>query len=356
MSDRSARLDLPFILPAQAQKHVTHNEALQRLDLLVQLVVEATGAETPPASPAEGAAWGLGPAPTGAWAGQGGQLALFAGGGWSFVPPAEGWRAYDRTSGQIMVFSGTAWQPHEAPALNDLDGLGVNAGYDATNRLSVSSPASLFSHEGAGHQVKINKAAATDTGSLLFQTGWSGRAEIGLAGDDTLRLKVSADGVTWAEALAVDPADGTVSGAAVQAAPGDVTPGRLARADYAYGPGNLLGGVSLAGGVPTGAVLESGSNANGSYVRFADGTQICWAEVSGIDIGSNAGGIYRSGSIIQAYPAAFTAVPAASAAVNSNSAAWINARPVTSSWIGMAFSYAARTGETVSLMAVGRWN
>lgn len=39
---------------------------------------------------------------------------------------------------------------------------------------------------------------------------------------------------------------------------------------------NLVGTVSESGGVPTGAVVERGSNANGEYVRFADGTQICW--------------------------------------------------------------------------------
>ncbi|MGX9357539.1 hypothetical protein ACS3SW_20860 [Roseobacteraceae bacterium S113] len=48
MSDVSARLELPFILPAQAQKHVTHNEGLLRLDALVQLVMEEEGASAPP--------------------------------------------------------------------------------------------------------------------------------------------------------------------------------------------------------------------------------------------------------------------------------------------------------------------
>jgi len=42
-----------------------------------------------------------------------------------------------------------------------------------------------------------------------------------------------------------------------------------------FDTGNLLGTVSQSGGNPTGAVIEAGSNANGDYVRFADGTQIC---------------------------------------------------------------------------------
>jgi hypothetical protein len=42
-----------------------------------------------------------------------------------------------------------------------------------------------------------------------------------------------------------------------------------------YHTGNILGTVSQSGGVPTGAIIERGSNANGEYVRYADGTQIC---------------------------------------------------------------------------------
>ena len=73
--------------------------------------------------------------------------------------------------------------------------IGINATADATNRLAVKSAATLFDNAGAGHQHKINKAAAGDTASLLFQAGSSGRAEMGLAGDDNFHVKVSADGM-----------------------------------------------------------------------------------------------------------------------------------------------------------------
>src|SRR5690606_15811578 len=52
-------------------------------------------------------------------------------------------------------------------------------------------------------------------------------------------------------------------------------------ASQAYRQGNILGTVSQSGGVPTGALIQTGSNANGSYVRYADGTQICWGAVTG---------------------------------------------------------------------------
>lgn len=58
---------------------------------------------------------------------------------------------------------------------------------------------------------------------------------------------------------------------------------------------DIVGTVSQNGGVPTGAIVERGSNANGEYVRFADGTQICWGlKTYSSGITSVAGGVYIS--------------------------------------------------------------
>ena len=278
MPDISARLNLPYLLPSQAQKHVTHNEALILLDALVQTGVESFDATTPPADPAEGALYALGSGAAGDWAGQDGMLALRDGSGWRFIAPRAGWRAWDLENARLMVSDGTDWTP-VLPDLNNLDGIGIGTSWDSVNRLAVTSEASLLTHAGSGHQLKINKAGLSDTASLLFQTNWTGHAEMGLAGDNAFSVKLSADGSAWTEALKFDPATGTASGAAIQQAADDTTAGRLMRADYGYGPGNVLGGVSETGGTPTGAVIERGSTADGEYVRWADGTQICWIRV-----------------------------------------------------------------------------
>lgn len=312
MSETSARLGLPYLLAAQAQKHLTHNEALARLDLLVQMTVQGFGATVPPASPAEGEMHALGPGATGDWAGADGRLAAFTNGGWLFLDPAEGWRAVDAVTGQLRVRLGGDWvvQPLNATGL-----LGVNTTADSTNRLSVAADATLFNHDGAGHQLKINKAAAAETGTLLFQTGWSGRAEMGLAGSDAWSVKVSADGSAWTTALSLDPATGLASGAAVQSGPADTTAGRLMRADYGYGPGTLLGPVSQSGGVPTGAVIERGSNAGGSYLRHADGTQICRHTVS---LPHASAAVCAA---VWAFPASFAAAPTVTIALRSTTGA-----------------------------------
>ncbi|MGB3554282.1 MAG: DUF2793 domain-containing protein, partial [Jannaschia sp.] len=184
--------------------------------------------------------------------------------------PSEGWRVHMVALGADVVHRGGVWGVPAASA----DQLGINAAADATNRLAVGADATLLTHDGAGHQLKLNKANTSETASLLFQTGFSGRAEMGCAGEDAFTVKVSADGAAWTTALRLDPATGEATGAAVQA-DADDTNGKLARTDWTFGRGNALSPVSLAAGAPTGGLIESGETANGHFVKYADGTMIC---------------------------------------------------------------------------------
>ena len=205
MSERSANLDMPYLLPSQAQKHVTHNEALQHLDAVVQTVVRGFAETTPPTAPEPGECHALGAGATGDWTGRdAGDLAYWTGAGWLFVTPREGWRAWGTDAAELRVFQGGAW------VVAPLSELGVNTDADSINRLAVASEATLLTHDGSGHQLKINKSASTDTASLLFQSGWTGHAEMGLAGNDDWSLKVSPDGTAWTEALVIDKDTGNL--------------------------------------------------------------------------------------------------------------------------------------------------
>lgn len=209
MSDITSNLALPYILPAQAQKHVTHNEALQRLDAIVQLTM-AGSLHEPPTEAEEGDCyWVVSPA-TGAFSGRSERLAFRQDDAWIFITPKSGWRALDTIDNKIKVFSADAWHDISMPSETEVSTLGISTSADATNRLSLSSPASLFNHAGNDHRVKINKAATGDTASLLFQSDWQGKAEMGLAGDDGFSIKVSDNGAEWKTALAVSP-DGVVT-------------------------------------------------------------------------------------------------------------------------------------------------
>ncbi|WP_406873832.1 DUF2793 domain-containing protein [Aminobacter sp. P9b] len=208
--EQTTNLKMPFIMPSQAQKHVTHNEALQALDIVVQLSVLDRHLAAPPAVPAEGDRYIVAAAATGGWVGKVGQVAAWQDGDWAFHVPVKGWLTWVADEQRILAHDGSGWVDTIALGINPAAMVGVNTTADTTNRLSVKSQAVLFDNLGAGQQVKINKAAAGDNASLLFQTGYSGRAEFGLAGDDDWHLKVSADGGAWTEALKVSRSDGRV--------------------------------------------------------------------------------------------------------------------------------------------------
>lgn len=204
MSDTSHVLSLPLIQPSQAQKHITHNEAIQVLDAVVQLVVIASDQSAPPQSPQTGDRYIVAAAGSGAWAGHDGDIAVYTGVTWIFITPLPGWSAQVLTPKGALLFDAVQGWQSAAPTLETTPQLGINATADQTNRLSLSAPATLLNHDGAGHQLKVNKATASDTASLLFQNDFSGRAEMGLAGDDDFAVKVSPDGATWRTAVQVD--------------------------------------------------------------------------------------------------------------------------------------------------------
>lgn len=87
-------LKLPLLQPSQAQKHVTVNEALVRLDALAQVVLLSRSETLPPPAVADGDCYALPAGCGGQWAGQDGKLALASNGGWIFVAPRDGWSAW----------------------------------------------------------------------------------------------------------------------------------------------------------------------------------------------------------------------------------------------------------------------
>ncbi|CAN5121460.1 hypothetical protein BH10PLA2_BH10PLA2_00420 [soil metagenome] len=107
--DASPRLALPFLVAGQAQKEMVHNEALQRIDALVQPVAQSADLAIPPATPMPGDCWIVADAATGAWVGHDGELAQWTVGGWRFLRPAEGWRCHIFDRGAAMRYDGTLW-------------------------------------------------------------------------------------------------------------------------------------------------------------------------------------------------------------------------------------------------------
>lgn len=118
--------------------------------------------------------------------------------------------------------------------------------------------------------------------------------------------------------------------------------------------GNILGTVSQVAGVPTGSITETGSNSNGEYIKYADGTQMCiWKSTA------------NAGTFTWTYPSPFSVTPrvqshfyAASGVVNVFSA-FIIANSTTSVSIKKRYNNGSTTGdatgELLDLLAIGRW-
>jgi len=214
MSD-STHLKLPFIESAQAQKHVTHNEAIRRLDAIVQLSVIDRDLTTPPGSPSEGDRYIVAAGATGAWAGQDLNVAAWLDGAWEFFAPQEGWLAWPQDEDKLLIWNGSAWVDFLAAV--DLAGggiseLGLNGqSADATNRLAVRSPSILLNRESDDINVTLNKEAAGDDARLAFQTAFSTRALFGTLGSDDFAISVSPDGTVFFQAVSIDKDTGHVA-------------------------------------------------------------------------------------------------------------------------------------------------
>jgi Protein of unknown function (DUF2793)/Chaperone of endosialidase len=213
----TANLALPLLAAAQSQKHVTHNEALMRLDGLIQIAVLAMAANAPVTPANAGDRYLVGSAPTADFAGQAGKLASYDGTAWRFLSPKAGWILFNTSDGLVYVFDGAAWHKitDAVTQLQNLSGLGIGTSSDSYNSFSAKLNSALFAARGTGEggsgdvRVTLNKQASGNTASQLYQTGWSGRAETGLSGDDNWHLKVSADGSTWREVMVANAATGS---------------------------------------------------------------------------------------------------------------------------------------------------
>lgn len=212
-------LALPYIAQGQAQKEVTHNQALKLIDIVVQAAVIDRDLATPPGSPAEGDRYLVAASPTGAWAGRAGAIAAWSDGAWLFVTPRPGWLVYVVDEAAALIYDGSAWGDLGAAfaTLQNLTRLGIGTTADGTNPLAAKLNKALFTArtvaEGGDGSFffTMNKEATGDDLGFLFQSNFVTKALLGLFGSDAFRLSVSSDGVSFKDAFSADPATGVMS-------------------------------------------------------------------------------------------------------------------------------------------------
>ncbi|MEL7490841.1 MAG: DUF2793 domain-containing protein [Pseudomonadota bacterium] len=218
--ETSPRLGLSYVLPQQAQKHVTVNESLRRLDALIQLSVRNRQETNAPADPAEGDAYIAAQGASGLWENGDGEIWVFQDASWRNFAPKPGWLVWVEDEQKLIIWTGSAWIEQSGGGASGgptqtLDRLGVNTTADANARLAVKTDTALFSHDditpGSGDvRMTCNKAGDANTASIVFQNDFSGRAEIGLTQSDDFSLNMSPDGATFANALVVKKDTGDI--------------------------------------------------------------------------------------------------------------------------------------------------
>ncbi len=270
--DATPRLALPYLAAAQAQKHVTLNQSLALLDGLVQTAVESRSTAAEPASPADGAIYILPASASGAdWSGAATNAVMrFEAGAWTSLPLRPGWLVFVKDEDVALICDGSSWIDLGLAlrSLANLGRLGVGTTADADNPFSVKADAVLFDHAASGGmQVKIDKAASVDSASILFQTAYSGRAELGLCGDDAFHLRLSVDGSTFSDVLIVQPVTGNMGiGVSSPSA-------RLHVGGAVAVQSTLLAALPSASSEGAGAIRFVSDESGGPTLVFSDGAQ-----------------------------------------------------------------------------------
>jgi hypothetical protein len=123
---------------------------------------------------------------------------------------------------------------------------------------------------------------------------------------------------------------------------------------------DILGTVSQLAGLPTGAIIERGSNANGEYIRLADGTQICMRRIAPVDIGAGSFHLH-----VWTYPAGFSTLPYTLPVPTLNFSSFVNpcsssidvgASNTTTATRALIYNLSGSSAPfSITLIAIGRW-
>jgi hypothetical protein len=187
MSD-TTHLGLPFLEAAQAQKHVTVNAALARLDALVHLSVKDRTHAAPPSSPADGERYIVAALATGAWAGASGKIAVWSDGAWALLAPEIGWRAWDAGAGEFVYWSGANWQAEPG------GGAGATSPHGAATTFGIVE---------GDHTIAAS--ASNDTSFVIpdraIVLGVTGRVLTSITGATSWNLGVAADATRYGNGI-----------------------------------------------------------------------------------------------------------------------------------------------------------
>lgn len=177
-------LDLTLVETAQAQKEVTVNEALSRIDAILNTAAVDRGINTPPGSPSQGDVYIIGSSPTGDWSGKGLNVAYFDG-VWRFIAPHEGLTLWVADEDLLYTFDGSAWVASTATVSGTV-ALTVGSAGSPTLTYSGDSNTGLFSPgadqvsitTGGTERARVSSSGLTVTGCVSSVLASAGDAAV----------------------------------------------------------------------------------------------------------------------------------------------------------------------------------
>lgn len=188
---QTARLGLPYIAASQVQKEVTHNEALNRLDVFVTPIVQQIS-DSPPGSPVAGELYIVGTSPSGDFAGHTSEIAqAVSGGGWLFYTPFKWMDAVVESLGSRMVYDGSGWVSYGLIMKDSGEFLRIQSWEEDVDMSSSLQTSAVIPNRSTVLAVNVRVVSeVTGTGLTTFGVGVSGDASrygnsIGTAADAT---------------------------------------------------------------------------------------------------------------------------------------------------------------------------
>jgi len=195
----TAKLGLPLVQPAQAQKHVTVNDAFQRLDAFAQISIDTVGVTIPPLAPVDGELHAIGSGAVADWAGHDGELGLFLNAGWLFVQPDVGWRGWRLDAASAVTFDGVDWV--EGGGAFTQNGAGfVHRSIESDHAVATGATSVLTGF------IPANAMVYGVTGLVLTDIGGAASFEIGVTGStNRYGSGIGVSTGSWARGLTGNP-------------------------------------------------------------------------------------------------------------------------------------------------------